>query len=266
MNHKVDETVLMAYLYGELNKEEKQEVETYLKEHPESARTLEEFNKVRDLMGMLEDQDPPTTVVLNTETGGTRWRKLVPWLSIAAAISLILITGFLTKASISWQDKQLSIRFGTPEMVQEDRDMTREELSGLIQSALAQQQEVYSGQLNLVKTELEQRLDSQTPQYLVRTPVASGITEQELQVYLAQYQEQQIGEIASLLQDNVETQREELQTFLAEYHQFLEQRRLQDLQLIEAGFQAMQDNVDQQKTATEEILANIITTVNNTNH
>ncbi|MDH3709043.1 MAG: hypothetical protein OER04_04100 [Cyclobacteriaceae bacterium] len=266
MNYKVDESTLMAYLYNELGAAEREEVERQLLEDPQAQAQLEEFVKVRTLLGKLEDEEPATPLIMNSPQEKTIIRRLVPWLGVAASVCLLLLAGYATDFRATSQNGQLILGFGEAEPKIEALD--QEQVMPLIDQALTRQREQYSQQLTGLQTALENKIvdNKATPTEVRYTQPAPALDEQALQAYLVGYQQQNMQQMAQLLQTNTQIQREELQTFLAEYHQFLEERRLQDLQLIEAGFQAMQDNVNQQKSETEEILANIITSVNSTNY
>ncbi len=268
MNYKVDESTLIAYLYGELSAEEQAKVNQYLEENPEAQATLEELGKVRTVMAKLEDEEPLAPIVMNMHPEPTIMRKLVPWLSAAAAVCLFVLVGYATDLNLKYQQGQVILGFGEPATTEvETSPLTQEQLVPLLEGILGQQNAQYNAELKNVQSALESQIAA-NQQKIAQTTAkpAPGLDEGVLQAYLMRYQEENVNQMASLLENSTEVQREELQIFLAEYHQFLEERRLQDLQLIEAGFQAMQDNVNQQKSETEEILANIITSVNSTNY
>jgi len=50
MNYKPNHSILIAYLYGELDQEEKEKVEAYINSSPEASKELEELKDVRDLL------------------------------------------------------------------------------------------------------------------------------------------------------------------------------------------------------------------------
>lgn len=269
MNYKVDESALMAYLYGELSAEEKEKISEYLKDHPESQELIDDLQKVRGLMEKLEDQEPVAPILINTGPPETLVKRLMPWLGMAAAVTLLLLVGYFTNFSLKYQGKQLTMGFGNdPVVTDKSAGFTKEDLAPVIEEALQQQRLLYAGDLHNMQTSLQDQINA-NQRYLqnINTQTRSkGLDENTLQTYLEQYQQRNLQEMALLLKNNTQIQRGELQAFLADYDLFLEERRLQDLKLIEAGFQAVQDNVNKQKSETEQILANIITTVNNTNY
>jgi len=186
-------------------------------------------------MGKLPDQEPMAPLVIDTRP--TVMRRLIPWLGAAAAVSLLLLVGYLTDLTIELQNKQLSIGFG-PQPTEEVADgITQEQLVPLLETMLDNQKSQYQQDLQTMQSSIQAQItDFQNTAPVQTIPAArNGINEQELQAYIIQYQQQNLQQFAQLLDNNAEQQRGELQVFLAEYHQFLEERRLQDLQLIEAG-------------------------------
>ncbi len=261
MNERIDKAKLMAYLYGELEGEEKEQVAQYLQEHPEKREDLNQLAGVSQLLNKLEDQDPVGPLVIPSKSV---WRTLVPWMSAAAAVMLIFMTAYLTDFTMILSKGQMTLSFGPP-TASFAEDTSQEKLMTQVKDLLEEQQVGYQRILANMKADL--RLELVENQELSNTNSSSTVLNPtQLQALLDQHQFDQMQQINQLLEDNSAQQREEIQVFLAEYHQYLEERRLQDLQLIEAGFQAMQDNVNQQQSETEEILANIITTAKSKNY
>ena len=257
--NKVDERVLMALLYGELEPDEQKRVEEQLKNQPEMAAKFNELKEVSHFIGKLEDQEPGEPLIIDGTPDNTKLNNWAPWLAAAASLLLLVVVGFLTNTSISIDQNRLTMTFGKETATRAVSGVNSEELT----DALKQQEELFSNRVHEMHEDitnklsvLEQGSSSQN----------GSISESELQAYLTTYRERQLAEMTSLLEQNISSQRGELKAFLTEYHQFLEERRLQDLQLIEAGFQAMQEDVYKQKTETDEILANILTTAKNTNY
>ena len=260
--NKIDEGKLMAYLYGELDSKEREQVEAQLKKHPELAATLQELQTVRNQMGQLEDTDPQVSLVIDDRKRVPAFRVLIPWLSAAAAIALLVLIGFLSETSVSFKGRQLMVEFGATEPA--STVANEAQLVPVIHQALQQQEQLLMDRMQKMQAELEQKLISTSQQEDISQK--DIIDKDILNAQLQAYRQQQLTELTGLLEENIASQREELQAFLTDYHRYLEERRMQDLQLIEAGFQTMKENVDRQKTETDEILANILSTTNNTNY
>src|SRR5690606_15130579 len=117
MNYKPDETLLISYLYGELQGEEKRHVERYLAEHPEALREVESLTFVRKALANVPDKEviaPP--IVFDDHKTRYFWnapfgRSLI---GIAASITLILLVGKFTGFNASYTNNTFVIRFGEP--------------------------------------------------------------------------------------------------------------------------------------------------------
>ena len=57
MSYKPDESALMAYLYGELQGDEKRSVEKYLAENPQAMTELQGMMDVRKILSVIEDKE-----------------------------------------------------------------------------------------------------------------------------------------------------------------------------------------------------------------
>ena len=260
--NKIDENKLMAYLYGELDLKERKQLEAQLKRQPELAATLQQLQTVRHQMGQLEDVDPQVSLVIDDQKRVQSFKFLMPWLSAAAAIVLLILIGFLLETSVSFKGRQLTVEFGATESA--SPVVNEAQLVPVIHQALQQQEQLLMDRMQKMQADLEQKLILASNQEagVQKEIIDKDILNEQLQAY----RQQQLMEMTGLLEENIASQREELQAFLTDYHRYLEERRIQDLQLIEAGFQTMKENVDRQKTETDEILANILSTTNNTNY
>ena len=69
MNYKPDEKDLMAYLYDELQGQEKEKVERYLLENTEAREELEKFHKLRTMMSSVEDKEVIAPPIVIGESG-----------------------------------------------------------------------------------------------------------------------------------------------------------------------------------------------------
>jgi anti-sigma factor RsiW len=54
---KIDESKLMAYLYGELSTTEKSEVEKHFQENPDALKEYQEMLKVKSALGKITDKE-----------------------------------------------------------------------------------------------------------------------------------------------------------------------------------------------------------------
>ena len=165
MSYKVDESILMAYLYDELSAEERGKVEAHLKEDEAARKELEELKEVRFLMGKLNDHevevpkftfDQPTMVVASSWNS---WWK-VP-MGIAASITLLLMIGYLTSFRISTGEGGFKVAFGESEPREEF--YTKSQVESIVADALAANNQLVNQKLNDVENTLVTRVSKKNP-------------------------------------------------------------------------------------------------------
>ena len=202
--NRIDESTLMAYLYGELEPQEHREVETQIELDPELATRLQELKAIRGLLGKLEDSHPETPLIINHNRITPIFKRLIPWLGAAAAILLMLLVGFIFETSISFEGRKLTVEFGTTtptESVYHDQVLVP-----VIHDALQKQEQLLMDRMQKLQADLEQRMTTVAVQ---STPKATeGVDETILHSQLQKYREQQLAEMTGLMEENIASQRE----------------------------------------------------------
>lgn len=98
MTPEVTEELLVDYLYGELDEDQRRAVEAYLDAHPEKREELEALSRTRGVLAQWEDEDPASQVVFVTDRGGwfagRSWRWVVGGVAAAAAVALMALVDF----------------------------------------------------------------------------------------------------------------------------------------------------------------------------
>jgi hypothetical protein len=277
MNYKPDETLLISYLYGELQGEEKQQVERYLAEHPEALKEVESMAFVRKVLTNVSDKEviaPPivfddhkTRYFWNTPFG----RSLI---GIAASITLILLVGKLTGLNASYTNNIFTIRFGEPKAL----PVTETAQPGLsayaVQEMIDQSLVRNNDQLQAQWTETQQKLDQS-----IRTNLASrsdadfnklvqrvsAASEDQIQQFALTLQAENASMIKDYLTLNSTDQRKYMEELLIDFAKYLEQQHRNDLQVLQARLNSIEQNTDLFKHETEQILTSIISSVDNTN-
>ncbi len=277
MNYKPNQSILIAYLYGELDKEEKEKVEAYINSSPEAAIELEELKDVRDLLGKLPDKEVINPFYSWRDAEGlidkrlnrdNRWGFLRPVIGIAASIILIMLVGVLTNTRINFRNQGVVISFGNQ----------------LTQPALISQSEVQ----NLVKTEVQDQVTKSKASFLkelqiiennLNTKIVStgdhqlnsiknvidnqlDVKEERIQELVRDLQKENLKILAEYLERAGKQQEFYIQGILSDFTLYIENQREEDLHLIEANLRLLKDNSDLQFQETGQILASIINTVN----
>ena len=95
---------------------------------------------------------------------------------------------------------------------------------------------------------------------------ADMVTQKELDIFLSQVRANNIRILQSYLESSSVQQQDYFQAVLKEFSDYMENQREEDLRLIRRSLVDLQENQQVQKAQTDQILANILTTVNNQNN
>jgi hypothetical protein len=276
MNYKPDEKEWMAYLYGELEGEDKLKMDQHLIENAEARKEFEKFRQLRSIMSSVEDKEviaPPIFV------GETRQRFIwnMPYfntiVSIAASLLLIILVGRLTGTRVSISNNEFKLSFGevkqpvTP--AQEEKDMpqtlTAVEVQQMINSSLSQNTVAFQASLKesqeKMNASIRQNLavNSSKLDQLMRE--AASASQEQIRQYVAGIQTQNMNQVKDYFQLTSAEQKKYIENILVDFSQYLQQQRNDDLQLVQTRMQSLEQNTNIFKQETEQILTSIITSV-----
>lgn len=277
MNYKPDEILLISYLYGELQGEEKRQVERYLAEHPEALKEVGSLTFVRKALANVPDKEviaPPivfddhkTRYFWNTPFG----RSLI---GIAASVTLILLVGKLTGLNATYSNNTFTLRFGEPkelpvtEPVQPG--LSAYAVQEMIDQSLRQNNDQWQAQWmetqqkldQSIKTNLASRTDAEFNKLVQRVSAAS---EEQIREFALTLQAENASMIKDYLSLNSSDQRKYMQELLVDFAKYLEQQHRNDLQVLQVRLTNIEQNTDLFKHETEQILTSIISSVDNSN-
>lgn len=277
MNYRPDEALLISYLYGELQGEEKRQVERYLAEHPEALKEVESLAFVRKTLTNIPDKEviaPP--IVFDDHKNRYFWntpfgRSLM---GIAASLTLILLVGKLTGLNASYTDNTFTIRFGEPKELPVTETVQPGLSAYAVQEMIDQSLTRNNDQLQAQWTETQKKLDQS-----IRTNLASrsdadfnklvqrvsAASEDQIQQFALTLQAENASMIKDYLTLNSTDQRKYMEELLIDFAKYLEQQHRNDLQVLQARLNSIEQNTDLFKYETEQILTSIISSVDNTN-
>jgi hypothetical protein len=273
MNYKPDEGTLMAWLYGELEGAEKERVERYIFENPETRLELEKLQQVRDIMGMVKDKEviaPPIVIDNHSRDFLLNSPYVKTLLAIAASLLIIMVVGRLTNTSLSLGDRQLKISFGNSvesTLPDSERDqpatgLTVNEVQQMINNSLTENNELMKANWN----ETQQKLHASIQQNLVSNSdridrlvkQTSNASQEQIQSYLTTAQAENMRLVKDYFQLTSSEQKQYIEDLLVDFAKYLQQQRNSDLQVVQSRLNSIEQNTDQFKHETEQILSSII--------
>jgi tellurite resistance protein len=230
---------LIDYLYGELSAEERQAFEAELKQDKALQEELRELTSTRAMLRHVDYQLPKSTVVELKTTPHITARQ-IKWLSMAAAIALLLLVG---KPKLDIGKQGVSLAFGTPPTPQlpsiaaNSPDLTADDYVAITRELVAQDQQRVDKRLDSLQQLLSgnSNIDAEWLEDAINQKLAGYKYQQNRQVVRAvdNKYEQNMPRIVSNMQDMQLEQRREVRRLLNQLWQQVQRQRESDLQAIE---------------------------------
>jgi hypothetical protein len=272
MNYKPDESALMAYLYGELQGEDKEKMEEYLLQNPAAQKELEQLSSLRSMMSTVTDKEviaPPIFVGDAKQLPFWNSSYFKTMMSIAASLILVILVGRLSGLHINYANQELKISFGNgkvivPQNVQPAyASLTTDQVQSMINASLNQNNSVMQASLK----ESQQKLDASIKKNLqdntskVNTLVheASNASDEQIQQYVAGLQAENMKLVKDYFQLTSTEQKKYIEDMLVDFAKYLQQQHSNDLQVVQTRLNSLEKNTNMFKQETEQILSSIIT-------
>lgn len=275
MNYKPSEQEWMAYLYGELEGQQKENIDQYLLANAAARAELEKFQTLRSMMSSVEDKEviaPPIFIDSNKQ----RFLWNAPYLkmivSIAASLLLIIMVGKLTNTRISVSNNEFRISFGevisgtsVPKLVTSESQLTAEAVQKMIDAKMnannIAMQENWKESQQKIDASIKKNLTSNSEQISQLVREAATASQEQIRQYVAGIQSENMQVVKDYFQLTSGEQKKYMEDLLVDFTQYLQQQRANDIQLVQTQLNSLQQNTDIFKQETEQILTSIITTV-----
>ncbi len=272
MSYKPDESTLISYLYEELEVKENEKVEKYLQAHPDELKQLQQMASVLGVMKNITDKEviAPPIFMDDAVPSKSVWMngavKMI--MSIAASFLLLIVAGKLLGTEINYSQGELRISFGgkKTEMpaapVQQLQTLSQEQVQQMINNSLVKNNEVITTGWNETQKKLDQSiknslaLNSQKIDGLMKS--ASQASQDQVRMFVAGLQDENVKTMRQYLQLSSAEQSKYMEGLLVDFSKYLNEQRNQDLNLFQSRMANIEQNTDQFKQETEQILSSII--------
>ncbi|HMJ68724.1 MAG TPA: hypothetical protein VK508_07505 [Cyclobacteriaceae bacterium] len=270
MSYKPDESILISWLYGELDEAEKAKVEKYFQENPDELKKMKRFGDVRNIMGNIGDKEviAPPLFMDDDKKVVSFWKtnSFRTITAIAASFLLILVAARLLNTQVSYSNGELRISFGKPATIPvhdaTTPGLTAMQVQQMIDESERKSQETLETRLAENATELDaavrHSLASNTAQINELVKQASTASQTDIRTFVATLQRDNLAQMRDFLQLSASDQRKYTDNIIIEFSKFLTEQRTQDINMFQTRFSRIEQNTDELKNETEQILASII--------
>jgi hypothetical protein len=273
MENKIDEKQIIDFLYGEMSEQEKKSMQSSIKEDHSLAKDLDGLQSMKDILGKLEDEEmvAPTFVFDSNNTvvptffqsNAFRWIS-----SIAAGLTFLLISAAVLQFNMVSTNDGMLLGFGTLQPLP-DPELNKEN----VQQWMAQAMDKYEVETDAKMGTMENKLSSQinsreAANMKVMTSMMNKYTsgtDRLMENYVSQLNEENKDIISNFFTVSSQKQKAYMTNVLADFNEFYQNQRGQDLDMIETHLSRMQDSHESEQLEQGEILASLYDMVNTQN-
>lgn len=274
MSYKPDESALMAYLYGELQGEEKKSVEKYLTENPDAMKELQSMMDVRKILSVIEDKEviaPPIVM----EDSRQRYFWNAPYIktviSIAASLLLLLVAGKILDLRFSYSDNTAHISFGEPVIKTSNPvqpGLTAQQVQDMINNSVQSNNQIvqasWTESQKKIDASIRKNMSMNADKFKDLVQQASKASEGQISSYVASLKSENQQMVKDYFKLTTNEQQKYIENLLVDFAKYMNQQRTSDLEAIQMRMVNMEQNTTLFKQETEQILASIISNNNTT--
>ena len=277
MNYKPDEKTIVAYLYGELEGEERIRFEQYLESHPETLLEYNGLNQVSKMLRQVKDKEVIAPPIFVGDNQRSLWS--IPYfktiMSIAASLIIILLVAKLTNTRLTITDSEVAINFGNAPQKKINNEtpvavasvVTMDHVQEMSNQSLQQNNDQLHSNWKETQVSLENSIrknmmfNSDKMDDIVRK--TSAASKEQIEEYVATLQIENRKLVKDYFSLTAGEQKQYIEGLLVDFAKYLNQQRSDDLQLMQVRLNSLEQNTSVFKQETEQILTSIISTVGN---
>lgn len=270
---------LITYLYDEMSTEERQQFEIAMENNPELKREFQNLKEMRKGLAQIQDKEVMEPFFLWGKQGSDSWASMFkrrnllmfkPFIAVAASLVIVLLIGYLTNFTITYQDQSLYIGFNKANTTGSEGSYTQEQVAAMVNAEIAKNNTYIFSKLTETENNIDTRFASlESKQNTLMTPsyaASDVVTKKELDIFLSNVRSNNLKVLQTYLQSSSVQQQDYFQAVLTEFSDYMENQREEDLRLIRRSLITLQENQQTQKEETDQMLASILTTVNDQNN
>jgi hypothetical protein len=259
MEFKPDKSLLMAYLYEEVECGLSDKIKAYLDANPEAMAEFEALKDTRSMMGMLEDEGLITPVVVPVVENSSIWNRGLSNYRVAAVILPLLLAGVALSLYLTGRPAEQT-PLAEMEKHSVESSLSKEEVIRLIQSHLA----VAQDSLVQVIHSLESKLAlASKKQHTPKHPLPIGdlselVSKEDMLTAFDLYRMESNQTFHALLAEERRQQELYTEQLISGLNRYYDSRREEDLGKIELALDNMLENQSIQRSKTDYLLGALL--------
>lgn len=274
MKYNPTEADWIDYLYGNMSSEQVMRFEAYLIENPEAQKKLESLQEIRKWMTSVEDKEviAPPLFITNAQNSFWQFPYAKTILSVAASLLIIIVAGWLTNFHIQTDGNGVRFAFGEEKVIESvdaKPNLTNEEVQALINQSIASNATILEQKWIKQQEELKKsvnknlaRTASNNEKFDLLVQQVANASQTQVQAYMASMQQQNLKSMQEYLTLTSNDQKAYIEGLLVDFAKYLQQQRNDDLRLLQAKITDVEQNNNQFKAETEQILTSLISNNN----
>jgi Tfp pilus assembly protein PilE len=274
MKYNPTEADWIDYLYGNMSSEQVLRFEAYLIENPEAQRKFESLQEIRKWMTSVEDKEviAPPLFITNAQNSFWQFPYAKTILSVAASLLIIIVAGWLTNFHIQTDGNGIRFAFGEEKVIESvdaKPNLTNEEVQALINQSIASNATILEQKWIKQQEELKKsvnknlaRTASNNEKFDLLVQQVASASQTQVQAYMASMQQQNLKSMQEYLTLTSNDQKAYIEGLLVDFAKYLQQQRNDDLRLLQAKITDVEQNNNQFKAETEQILTSLISNNN----
>ncbi|MFC4870942.1 anti-sigma factor family protein [Negadavirga shengliensis] len=273
MKFKPDKSMLVSYLYGELDKKDHEKVEAYLANEPEVMKEMEEMRATKQMLAHLKDRDigVPLVVQPNTNRQPAFWSFSKYAAAVTLLLGLLLLFGKISGARISLDNMVFSLSFSgeqpreelNPHQMTMSEEALREIIHTSMQQHEAQLQERWTSRHEEWEMTMGKKLDKYSVQDERLKDIVTKEAENRVNAYFDVLQQQNMAMMETYWQEVAMVQKEYMNAILEDFAMGLQTVREKDLVYLQSRLNGLERDRDQFQLEMEQMLSHLIINVRN---
>ena len=247
MSYRPDESILISWMYGELDEAETAKVEKYFQENPEELKKIQQLRGVSNIMSNIQDKEviAPPLFMTDDETKTISFWKTNSFktvMSIAASFLVLIVAAKLLNLNVSYSDNELRIAFGER-----------------AEKKAVEVHPVQTAAQGLTALEVQKMIDQSVNENLAAsTSQVNEAVKKDIKSFVSTLQKENLAQMRDYLQLSALDQRKYTDNLLVEFSKYLNDQRAHEYNMYQTRFSKIEQNTEQLKSETEQILASII--------